>query len=134
MLQSSQQEEAKHSTPPISYAYSPSRNAVLETVAVEHDQQHSPISEETNLGCCGFPATGPHNSNRVRFENFRFARRMTVIRLADHGLFIHSPTKLVRRPESRNRSIGGASLHRGAHRLHDWWASDWRAAFANAAI
>jgi hypothetical protein len=59
---------------------------------------------------------------------------MTVIRLADHGLFIHSPTKLVLSLKAEIDRLGEPRCIVAPNRLHDWWASDWRAAFANAAI
>jgi hypothetical protein len=61
-----------------------------------------------------------------------FPTRMTVIRLADHGPFIHSPTKLVPSLKAEIDRLGERRCIVAPNRLHYWWASDWRAAFANA--
>jgi hypothetical protein len=50
------------------------------------------------------------------------------------GLFIHSPTKLVRSLKAEIDRLGEPRCIVAPNRLHYWWASDWRAAFANAAI
>jgi hypothetical protein len=63
-----------------------------------------------------------------------FPTRMTVIRLADYGLFIHSPTKLVPSLKAEIDRLGEPRCIVAPNRLHYWWASDWQAAFANAAM
>lgn len=63
-----------------------------------------------------------------------FPTRMTVIRLAGGGLFVHSPTPL---PPGLKAEISEAGRPRwiiGPNRIHYWWIPDWRAAFPDAEI
>jgi hypothetical protein len=60
--------------------------------------------------------------------------RMTVIRLEDRGLFIHSPTPLTPALTRDIEGIGAPRWLIGPNRLHYWWIPEWRAAYLEAAI
>jgi hypothetical protein len=65
---------------------------------------------------------------------FGFPSRMTVIRLEDRHLFIHSPTLLT--PALKREILGIGTPHWliGPNRLHYWWIPEWREAYPEAAI
>jgi hypothetical protein len=63
-----------------------------------------------------------------------FPTRMTVVRLEDGGLFIHSPTPLT---PALGAKIAGAGSPRwivGPNRLHAAWIAQWREAYPDAAV
>ena len=64
---------------------------------------------------------------------FPFATRMTVVRLADGGLWVHSPTELSPLLESEIVSLGSVEHLIAPNRIHYWWLGDWAKAFPGAA-
>ena len=70
-----------------------------------------------------------------RLLNMPFPTRMTVIRLGEGDLFIHSPTPLL--PELAQELERWAGRPRwiiGPNRLHYWWIPQWHAAFPQAEV
>jgi len=63
-----------------------------------------------------------------------FPTRMTIIRLGDGGLFVHSPTALPDELKAEVEAIGPVRFIIGPNRLHYAWIADWRAAFPDAEI
>lgn len=64
-----------------------------------------------------------------------FPTRMTVIRLGDDDLFIHSPTPLSPvLAEEMERWAGRPRWIVGPNRLHYWWIPDWHSAFPQAEV
>lgn len=66
--------------------------------------------------------------------NFPFPTRMTLARLADRALFVHSPTPL---PPALKREIAGIGEPRwiiGPNRIHYWWIPEWHAAYPDAEV
>nr|WP_245428884.1 DUF4336 domain-containing protein [Phyllobacterium phragmitis] len=63
-----------------------------------------------------------------------FPTRMTVIRLGNDELFIHSPTPLVPSLKAEIDGIGRPRWIIGPNRIHYWWVPDWRDAFADADV
>lgn len=64
---------------------------------------------------------------------FPFPTRMTVVRLADGGLWVHSPTELSSSLESGIKSLGSVKHLVAPNRIHYWWLGDWAEAFPGAA-
>jgi hypothetical protein len=64
---------------------------------------------------------------------FPFPTRMTVLRLADGGLWVHSPTELSPALESAVDALGPVRHLIAPNRIHYWWLGDWSAAFPDAA-
>lgn len=63
-----------------------------------------------------------------------FPTRMTVIRLADGGLFVHSPTPPTE-PLAAEIDAAGSVRHLiGPNRIHYWWIPDWRRAYPQAQV
>jgi hypothetical protein len=63
---------------------------------------------------------------------FPFPTRMTIVRLADGGLWVHSPTEL--RPSLKGEvdAIGPVCHLIAPNRIHYWWLEDWLAAYPGA--
>jgi hypothetical protein len=63
-----------------------------------------------------------------------FPTRMTVIRVRDDDLFIHSPTPLVPELRAEIDEAGRPRWIIGPNRIHYWWIPEWKAAFADADV
>lgn len=63
-----------------------------------------------------------------------FPTRMTVIRLSDGDLVVHSPTLLTPRLRAEVEREGRVAHLIGPNRIHYWWLPDWRAAFPEAEV
>ena len=63
-----------------------------------------------------------------------FPTRMTLIRLHDGSLFIHSPTRLAPSLRVEIENLGAPSCLIGPNRLHYWWLPQWHEAFPDATI
>jgi hypothetical protein len=63
-----------------------------------------------------------------------FPTRMTVIRLANSGLFIHSPTRLTEDLRAEIAAIGEPRWIIAPNRIHYWWTPLWKAAFPDADV
>src|SRR5690606_19387117 len=63
-----------------------------------------------------------------------FPTRMTVVRLAGGGLFVHSPTPLVPALRDAIDALGPVRWIIGPNRIHYWWIPQWRAAYPEADI
>lgn len=64
---------------------------------------------------------------------FPFPTRMTVVRLTDGGLWVHSPTELSSSLKSEINSLGSVKYLIASNRIHYWWLGDWAEAFPGAA-
>ena len=63
---------------------------------------------------------------------FPFPTRMTIVRLADGGLWVHSPTELSGPLKSAVDALGQVRHLIAPNRIHYWWMGKWVAAYANA--
>lgn len=63
-----------------------------------------------------------------------FPTRMTVIRLRDADLFIHSPTPLSRELKREIEKEGIPRWIVGPNRIHYWWIPDWHMGFPKAQV
>lgn len=63
-----------------------------------------------------------------------FPTRMTLIRLPDGGLFIHSPTRLTSKLRAEIDALGTVRWLIGPNRIHYWWIEDWRQAYSEAEL
>ncbi|TXL71006.1 DUF4336 domain-containing protein [Vineibacter terrae] len=71
---------------------------------------------------------------RFGFPKMSFPTRMTVIRLRDDALFIHSPTPLPPELKSAIEAIGTPRWIIGPNRIHYWWIPVWRDAYRAADV
>ena len=63
-----------------------------------------------------------------------FPTRMTVIRLRDGSLFIHSPTPLADGLKAEIDALGPVAHLVGPNRIHYWWIPEWTAAYPGAQL
>lgn len=74
----------------------------------------------------------------IRFgpRGFRmaFPTRMTVIRMADGGLFLHSPVQFSDTLWSQLQALGAPRWIIGPNRIHYWWVPDWHQACPRADV
>ncbi|HTK13203.1 MAG TPA: DUF4336 domain-containing protein [Xanthobacteraceae bacterium] len=63
-----------------------------------------------------------------------FPTRMTVVRLDDGSLFLHSPTALTPALKADIEKAGTPRWIVGPNRLHYWWIPDWKSAFPHADV
>ena len=63
-----------------------------------------------------------------------FPTRMTVIKLADGGLFVHSPTSLTDALAEQILEAGPVRFLIAPNTLHYWWIPDWKTRFPDAMV
>jgi hypothetical protein len=63
-----------------------------------------------------------------------FPTRMTLIRLGNQDLFIHSPTPLMPSLRREVEGIGKPRWIIGPNRIHYWWIPEWHAGFPGAQV
>lgn len=63
-----------------------------------------------------------------------FPTRMSVVRLADGRLFIHSPTRLPSALKAEIDALGSVAFVVAPNRIHYWWVPDWRQAYPDARV
>jgi hypothetical protein len=61
-----------------------------------------------------------------------FPTRMTIIRIGQSDLFVHSPTPLTEDLKREIAAIGTPRWLIAPNRIHYWWMPDWKAAFPDA--
>jgi len=64
----------------------------------------------------------------------QFPTRMTVVRLSDRRLFIHSPTPLLASLAADVLKLGQPCWIIAPNRLHYWWVTDWQRTFPDAQV
>lgn len=79
-------------------------------------------------------ADGPIIRFGFPWPKMPFPTRMTVIRLAGGGLFVHSPTPLTPKLRADLEAEGSVRYLIGPNRLHYWWLPEWKAAFPQAEV
>lgn len=63
---------------------------------------------------------------------FPFPTRMTIVQLADGGLWVHSPTELSSSLKNEVDALGRVRYLIGPNRIHYWWVEKWVAAYPDA--
>ena len=63
-----------------------------------------------------------------------FPTRMTLLRLHDGGLLVHSPTPLTDALRTEIADIGTPRWIIGPNRIHYWWIPDWKRAYPDAGV
>lgn len=63
-----------------------------------------------------------------------FPTRMTLIRLQDGNIFIHSPTRPTSSLRAEIEGLGEPAYLIGPNRLHYWWLPQWHDAFPDAKV
>lgn len=66
------------------------------------------------------------------FLSLPFPTRMTIVRLADGGLWVHSPTQLTSDLKSEVDALGPVRHLVAPNKIHFWWAPEWKDAYPDA--
>jgi len=61
-----------------------------------------------------------------------FPTRMTIVRLADGGLWIHSPVALSDSLKAELAALGPVRFLVAPNKIHYWWVGDWQKAYPGA--
>jgi hypothetical protein len=77
---------------------------------------------------------GPLIRFGMAWPKMPFPTRMTIIRLNQADLFIHSPTHLTEDLRSEIGALGEPRWIIAPNRLHYWWTPMWKAAFPDAEV
>lgn len=77
---------------------------------------------------------GPVIRFGMPWPKLSFPTRMTLIRVGNDDLFIHSPTPLPDTLKTQVEAIGQPRWIIGPNRIHYWWIPDWHAAFPQAQV
>jgi hypothetical protein len=85
-----------------------------------------PVAEEIWL------VDGPIIGFRYLGMRLPFPTRMTIVRLADGGLWVHSPTELTAALRADVEKLGPVRHLIAPNRIHYWWIGDWQRAFPDA--
>lgn len=70
----------------------------------------------------------------IRVGMLPFPTRMTVVRLGNGDLLIHSPTALTAELKAEVKALGIPRYLIGPSWLHYWWLPDWKRSFPNARV
>jgi hypothetical protein len=70
----------------------------------------------------------------IKVAMFPFPTRMTIVRLGNGELFIHSPTALTAELKAAVKELGTPCYLIGPSWLHYWWLPDWKRAFPSARV
>ena len=97
-------------------------------------QIYAPINRLKQVIAGIWIVDGPILRFGAPFLKLPFTTRMTIIRLRDKKLFVHSPTPLLPDLRGQLRRAGQPQFIVAPNRLHYWWIPEWRAAFPDAAI
>lgn len=69
---------------------------------------------------------------QVPFITLPFPTRMTIVRLANGDLWIHSPTALTPELKSEIEALGPVRHLIAPNKIHFWWVPEWKKAFPDA--
>lgn len=72
------------------------------------------------------------HSRKLRFFGVETGSRMTVVRMSDGGLFVHSPSPLDRATRERIDALGPVRAVVAPSLFHHMHAGEWMAAYPNA--
>ncbi|MGE0237817.1 MAG: DUF4336 domain-containing protein [Parvibaculaceae bacterium] len=95
---------------------------------------YSPLNVPKPVTADVWIVDGPEIRFGPGFLKMPFPTRMTVLRLADGRLFLHSPTPLTAELRAAIEDLGKPSWIIGPNRIHYWWIPEWRSAYPEAAV
>ncbi len=70
----------------------------------------------------------------IRFMGLPFPTRMTLVRLEDGALFVHSPIALDEGLKARIDALGRVAHLVAPNPIHYWWVGEWKAAYPRAVV
>ncbi len=99
-----------------------------------HDITYAPINTLKGIADGVWIVDGPVIEFGPLGLKMPFPTRMTIIRLADGSLFLHSPTPVTPSLQREIEAIGRPRWIIGPNRIHYWWIPDWRQAYPEADV
>lgn len=103
-------------------------------MAHAHDATYPPLDTLKPVADDVWIVDGPLIRFGLPLLKMPFPTRMTVIRLRDGGLFLHSPTPPVPELRAQIAALGPPRYLIGPNRIHYWWLPDWHAAYPEAQV
>ena len=95
---------------------------------------YPPLNTLKSLAADAWLVDGPIIRFGTPWPRMPFPTRMTIFRLADGGLFVHSPTALTADLRGEVEAIGVPRWIVAPNRLHFWWIPQWREAYPDAQV
>ena len=86
---------------------------------------YAPINTLKSVADDVWIVDGPVIRFGLPWPKYPFPTRMTIIRLADRALFVHSPTPLTGALRAEVERLGQVRFIVGPNRIHFWWIPDW---------
>jgi hypothetical protein len=77
---------------------------------------------------------GPLIRYGMPWPKFSFPTRMTIVRVGEGDLLVHSPTELTRELMAQVEALGTVRWLIGPNRIHYWWIPDWKRSFPGAEV
>ena len=74
------------------------------------------------------------HEDAMTLMGMKISLRMTIVKLANGGLWIHSPTALVPELREKTEKLGAVRFIVGASNGHNIWLREWQGAFPDAAL
>lgn len=93
---------------------------------------YEPINRLKAVGENIWVVDGPVIRMKWLWTSLPFSTRMTVVRLADGGLWLHSPTQLTPELRAEVERLGPVRFIVAPNKIHYWWVRDWQEAFPQA--
>ncbi|HEY4343991.1 MAG TPA: DUF4336 domain-containing protein [Parvibaculum sp.] len=75
---------------------------------------------------------GPVIRMKWLWTSLPFSTRMTVVRLGDGGLWVHSPTDITPSLKAEIDALGPVRFLVAPNRIHYWWLRDWQLSYPQA--
>src|SRR3954464_10357220 len=95
---------------------------------------YSPINVLKPIGGDIWIVDGPAIRFGLPWPKIPFPTRMTIARLPDDRLFVHSPTPLTHDLHAQISALGSPAWIVAPNRIHYSWVPDWHAAFPAALV
>jgi hypothetical protein len=101
---------------------------------VDAYQSYEPLNQLKPVAGEVWIVDGPEIDLRYAGLNLPFPTRMTVVRLADGGLWLHSPTEPKPALIEHVKALGSVRHLVAPNTLHYWWLAEWHALFPEAQV
>src|SRR5690606_33185028 len=95
---------------------------------------YPPLNTPKAIATDAWIVDGPIIRFGMPWPKMPFPTRMTLLRLGDGNLFVHSPTPLTDALRQEIASLGTPRWIIGPNRIHYWWIPEWKRAFPEAGV
>lgn len=103
-------------------------------MSAEHSRTYPPLDTLKPIVDGVWIVDGPLIEFGPPLLKFGFPTRMSVLRLRDDALFLHSPTRLTEELRAQVDALGTVRWLIGPNRIHYWWLPDWKRAWPDAQV